>query len=298
MTNTTDYGLKSGTGFLMLRAMLGGFCLLLMSGCVSMVASFTSGFAEDLGDAILDNPDVEMVQEGAPAYLLLMDALVAKSPDNPNLLLQSSRLTLAYSAAFVSDPERARLMADKAFEDMQRSICLSIRDGCELRTRPFDEYEAWVAERTEKEIPELYQLASAWTGWIQANSDDFAAIAELGRVKALMLRIAELDETYDYGGPHLYLGVFETLLPPSLGGRPEIGRAHFEKAIEISEGRYLMTKVMYADQYARLLFDRELHDRLLTEVVDADPRGEGLTLINTVAQRRAEELLDTADDYF
>jgi hypothetical protein len=265
---------------------------------MSMVASFTSGFAEDLGNAILDNPDVEMVQEGAPAYLLLMDALVAKSPDNPDLLLQSSRLTLAYSAAFVSDPERAKLMDDKSFADMQRSICLSIRNGCELRTRPYDEYEAWVAVRTEKEVPELYQLASTWTGWIQANSDDFAAIAELGRVKALMQRIAELDETYDYGGPHLYLGVFETLLPPSLGGRPEIGRAHFEKAIEISEGRYLMTKVMYADQYARLLFDRELHDRLLMEVVAADPQGPGLTLINTVAQRRAQELLDTADDYF
>jgi hypothetical protein len=265
---------------------------------MSMVSSFTSGFAEDLGNSILDNPDVEMVQEGAPAYLLLMDALVTQSPENANLLMQSSRLTLAYSAAFVSDPERAKLMADKAFADMQEAICLSIRNGCELRTRPYDDYEAWVAERTLKEVPELYQLASAWTGWIQANSDDFAAIAELGRVKALMLRILELDERYDFGGPHLYLGVFETLLPPSLGGRPEIGREHFEKAIDISEGRYLMTKVMYADQYARLLFDRELHDRLLTEVMTADPEAPGLTLINTVAQRRAQELLDTADAYF
>ena len=272
--------------------------LLALSGCMSMVSSFTSGFAEDLGNSILDNPDVEMVQEGAPAYLLLMDALVAQSPDNANLLLQSSRLTSAYAAAFVSDPERAKLMADKAFLDMQRSVCLSIRDGCELRTRPYDDYDAWVSSRTLAEVPELYQLASVWTGWIQANSDDFAAIAELGRVKALMLRVAELDETYDHGGPHLYLGVFETLLPPSLGGRPEVGRAHFERAIEISEGRYLMTKVMFADQYARLLFDRELHDQLLTEVMSSDPVEPGLTLINTVAQRRAQELLDTADAYF
>jgi hypothetical protein len=277
---------------------LAAVTIVALSGCMSMVSSFTSGFAEDLGNAILDNPDVEMVQEGAPAYLLLMDALVAQSPDNPDLLLQSSRLTSAYAAAFVSDPERAKLMAEKSFEDMQRSICLSIRDGCELRTRPYDDYDAWVNARSVADVPELYQLASVWTGWIQANSDDFAAIAELGRVKALMLRIAELDETYDHGGPHLYLGVFETLLPPSLGGRPEIGRSHFEKAIEISEGRYLMTKVMFADQYARLLFDRELHDKLLSEVMASDPSEPGLTLINTVAQRRAQELLDTADAYF
>ncbi len=277
---------------LMMTALIG------LSGCMSLVSSFTSGFAEDLGNAILDNPDVAMVQEGAPAYLLLMDALVTQSPDNADLLLQSSRLTSAYAAAFVNDPERAKLMAEKALVDMQRSVCLSIRDGCELRTRPFEAYESWVDARKLAEVPELYQLGTVWAGWIQANSDDFAAIAELGRVKALMLRVAELDEEYDYGGPHLYLGVFETLLPPSLGGRPEIGRAHFEKAIDISEGRYLMTKVMYADQYARLLFDRDLHDRLLNEVMASDPREPGLTLINTVAQRRAQELLDTADAYF
>ena len=273
-------------------------CLLALSGCMSVVSSFTTDFAEDLGNSILDNPDVEMVQEGAPAFLLLLDSLVAQSPDNPDLLMQSSRLTSAYAAAFVNDPERAKLMADKAFVDMQRSVCLTIRDGCDLRTRPFEEYDAWVLARTIDDVPQIYQLATVWSGWIQANSEDFAAIAELGRAKALMLRVAELDETFDYGGPHLYLGVFETLLPPSLGGRPEVGREHFERAIEISEGRYLMTKVFFADQYARLLFDRELHDQLLGEVVSSDPAGPGLTLINTVAQRRAQELLDTADAYF
>lgn len=272
--------------------------LLLLSGCMSMVSSFTSGFAEDLGTSILDNPDLEMVKEGAPAFLLLIDALLAKSPDSADLLLQSSRLNLAYSAAFVSDPERARLMAAKAFGDMEKSVCLSIKDGCELRTREYEDYEAWLAARRLDEVAELYQLASAWAGWIQANSDDFAAIAELGRVKVLVARIAELDETYDYGGPQLYLGVLETLLPAALGGRPEVGRSHFERAIVISEGRYLMTKVMFADQYARLVFDRELHDRLLTEVVETDPAMPGLTLINTVAQQRAHELLDSADAYF
>ena len=31
-----------------------------------------------------------------------------------------------------------------------------------------------------------------------------------------------------------------------------------------------MSKVFCAEMYARLLFDRELHDRLLTEVLEAD----------------------------
>jgi hypothetical protein len=272
--------------------------LLLLSGCASMVSSFTADFAEDLGASILDNPDVEMVQAGAPAYLLLIDAMLSNDPDSADLLIQASRLNLAYATAFVSDPERVKLLAGKAFSDMEKAVCLRLKDACNLRSRPFDSYEAWLAQRRVEDVPVLYQLGSAWSGWIQAHSDDFGAIADLGRVKPLMAKVAELDDTYDYGGPHLYLGVFETLLPPSLGGRPEIAREHFEKAIDISEGRYLMTKVVYADQYARLLFDRDLHDQLLTEVLAADPQAPGLTLINTVAQRRAHELLETADAYF
>jgi hypothetical protein len=89
----------------------------------------------------------------------------------------------------------------------------------------------------------------------------------------------------------------ETLLPASLGGKPELGRLHFERAIEINES-YLMTKVIYAEQYARLVFDQELHDRLLNEVLSADPIVEGMTLVNRIAQERAKELLSASKDYF
>ena len=38
--------------------------------------------------------------------------------------------------------------------------------------------------------------------------------------------------------------------------------------------------------------------RLLHEVLAADVQAPGLTLMNTVAQERAQLLLDSADDYF
>ena len=93
------------------------------------------------------------------------------------------------------------------------------------------------------------------------------------------------------------MGGMETLLPASMGGKPEEGRVHFEKAIEINEA-YLMTKVIYAQQYARLIFDQELHDRLLNEVLSADPVADGMTLTNRVAQERAKDLLASSKDYF
>ena len=113
-----------------------------------------------------------------------------------------------------------------------------------------------------------------------------------------MAKVAELTPGYEYGGPELYLGVFETLLPPAMGGKPEVGRAHFERAIELSEGKFLPAKVFYAQHYARLVFNRELHDELLNDVMTADAQVDGLTLINLIAKEQASALLESADDYF
>ena len=59
-----------------------------------------------------------------------------------------------------------------------------------------------------------------------------------------------------------------------------------------------MSKVCCAEMYARLLFDRELHDRLLTEVLEADVKAPGFTLMNVVAKKQAKQLLLSGDDYF
>ena len=271
---------------------------LVVSGCASLIGSVAGGMAEDLGDAILDNPDVAMVRDGAPAYLILIDGLLARNPENPSLLAQAAQLNSAYAAAFVDDPERGRTLNGKALALAERAVCAGVRQGCGVRTREFAAYQDWLAERRQSDVPLLYRLGASWAGWIQAYSDDFSAIAELARVKALMQRVIELDEDFDQGGAHLYMAVFETLFPPAMGGRPALGREHFEQALTLSEGHNLMVRVLYAEQYARLVFDRDLHDRLLDEVLSADPHQPGLTLINVVAQQRAAELLESADDYF
>lgn len=271
---------------------------LLSSGCASMISGVTEGLATDLSDAILNSDDLEVVRDGAPAYLIMLDALLRNDPDNPTLLIAAGRLNSAYSAAFVDDPMRKRSFAVKAFELTKRAACIELEWACDAEDMPFDQFEAAVQGLDERDVPTGYALATAWAGWIQANSDDWGAVAELGRVKTIVARVAELDEGYDYAGPLLYLAVFETLLPPALGGRPEVGRAHFERAIELSDGQYLMTKVMFAEQYGRLVFDRELHDRELKEVLESNPRIDGLTLINLMAQEQARALLESGDEYF
>ena len=149
-----------------------------------------------------------------------------------------------------------------------------------------------------KQMPALFALGNAWAGWIMANKNDFNAIADISHIERIMQKVIELDETYRDGAAHLYMGILATLLPPALGGKPEQARQHFEKAIALSKGRNLMAKVIYAKLYARMIFDRPLHDRLLNEVIAANPDEPGYTLANTWAQKQARELLTSADDFF
>jgi hypothetical protein len=272
--------------------------ILFCSGCTTIISGVSKGFTDNLSNAILDSEDVELVRDGAPAYLLLIDGLLEGSPDDASVLTTAARLNSAYAGAFVEEKERAQRMHAKALELSRRAVCEEIRGGCGLERMELVKFNGWLAARKPGDAELLYGLGSTWAGWMQVNSDDFNAIAQLARVKALMKRVVELDETIDHGGAHLYMGVFETLFPPAMGGKPELGREHFEKAIELSAGRHLLTKVMYAENYARLVFDRELHDRLLVEVLAADPKVRGLTLTNIVAQGRARLLMESADDYF
>jgi uncharacterized protein YceK len=269
-----------------------------VSGCSSVVTKVSSQFSNNLSNAIINNDDPETVEAGTASFLLLVDSMIEGDPKNESLLLAGSRLYGAYTSAFIKEPERTKRLAHKARDYIDRALCAHDSDLCNLLDRPFDEFTVAISALKADDVPLLYASGSAWAGWIQANSSDWTAIADLAKVKAVMERVVALDETYSHGEGHLYLGVFATLLPPALGGKPEEGRVHFERAIQLSAGRDLMAKVEYARRYARITYDRPLHDRLLQEVLDADAVAPGLTLSNVLAKRQARELLASADNYF
>jgi hypothetical protein len=256
--------------------------------------------AEGLNRAITNQNDIITVRDGLPTYLLVVDGLIESNPENVDLLMAGARLYSMYAGSFVAEPARAQRLAAHGHQYGRRLLCMELEDLCEAAGpgEPFDRFMAELKDTDTEHVPVLYTAASAWAGLIQANSGDWNAIADLPKIQAMMERIIKLDEGYDHGNAHLYLGVLATQLPPDLGGRPQDGREHFERAIQLSDGQNLIAKVLYARHYARLVFDRELHDRLLGEVMSAPAEVDGLTLSNTLAKQEAERLLATADDYF
>ena len=267
-------------------------------GCASVVSSATTRMAHNLSAAVLNQTDPETVRQGAPAYLLLVDSLIEDDPENSAVLQAGARLYVAYAAAFVADPERARRLTARAMGYADRALCKDYATACTPAARRADGFAAALEGATRADVPVLYTWGVARAAWIQARASDWDAIADLPRVEAVMRRVVALDEGYERGSAHVFLGVLVTLRPPALGGQPEEGRRHFERAIELSGGTDLMGRVRYARHYARLVFDRPLHDRVLNEVLAAETVQPGLTLSNTLAKEEARRLLADADKYF
>lgn len=281
--------------------LISAFCIIILffsSGCSLIISSATSDMMNNLSKSILNSDDLSMVKTGAPAYLLMIDSLIHKDPKNKNLLRTAAMLYTAYADLFVKDTARSKKMADKAFNYAKRAVCLENNDACAIKSKTFKEFENIISNMKTKNVPALFTLGNAWAGWIMVNKNDFNAIADMPRIELIMQRVIELDKTYKDGAAYLYLGTLASLLPPSLGGRPEQAELFFNKAIKISQGKNLMVKVIYAKMHARMMFDRKLHDKLLNEVLSADPYVPGYTLVNTWAQIQAKELLESADDYF
>ena len=260
--------------------------------------SATSGMAANLNAAIMNQDDPETVRDGAPAYLLMLDSFIEGSPNDAAMLGAAAELYAAYGVIFVEDKQRADRLTSRALSYGQQSLCASNREVCGIDELSFKEFESALEKLDKKDTASLFTFGLTSIAYIKVHIDDWGAMAKLPRVESVFNRVQVLDEQYNAVQVEHFLAVLNTILPPALGGDFDAGKAHYERALALSGGKDLSINVDYARFYARTLYDRELHDKLLNEVMSAEPNQDGYTLFNTLAQREAQELLDGADEYF
>ena len=271
---------------------------LLTSGCSLFVAKAADSFGSNLTSAILNQDDPETVKAGMPSYMLLMDSFVEGSPDSPVMLGAASNLYASYGGLFADDETRAKRLTRRARSYAEDAMCHSFAESCRWGDLPFQEFEASLDNVPESATKTLYTYGFALLAYIRAHASDFGALAELPQAEAILVRYVALAGDSANPAAFNYLGILQTLRPPALGGKPEEARSNFERAIQLTKGQDLSVKVEFAKGYARTLYDRELHDQLVAEVLEASPYADGYTLLNVIAQEQALELARTAPDYF
>lgn len=151
----------------------------------------------------------------------------------------------------------------------------------------------------KKQVEPLFWAAYAVGRGISLQKDDPMQVIDLVRVELMMRRVLELDETFYYGGAHLFYTVYYGDRSVSIGGDPEKAKEHIERVDEINDGKFLMSKYYLARYYAYPKQDAELYRQALQEVLDAPsdiyPGEEAATAL---AKSRAKRWLDQIDMLF
>jgi len=264
-----------------------------------MTVVSAASLLEEIAKSSYKQSELRVIREGMPAYLMLMDGMVEAWPENERLLISAAQGYASYASAFIEDQDRsyAKTLYRKARDYALRSLA---ERGFERPIdRSFDGFEKGLAKLGKKDVPYLFWAAANWGNWISLNLNSMEAMAQLPRVELMMKRVLELDERFYYGGPHLFMGIWYASRPKIGGGNLELAQNHFKRALELGEGKFLMTYVSYAYHYARRVFNKDLFTSMLNHVLQtpADTLPE-LTLLNTVAQKKAKKMLNDIEEYF
>jgi hypothetical protein len=271
------------------------FCLCCgLSSCASLL---TSTVIKPAIGNLQQQQDIALVCEGAPAYLLMLDSMLVSSPDNEDLLLTATQSYSAYTTTLEEcggTAQRIDTMAEKAKTYGRKLLRHLLPIDSKDKTTEFDRK---LAKLTAGDVPQAFWGASGWLTWVLRQKGSPEAIADIVLIEKIMAKLLTLDESYQGGSIHLFFGALHAAKPEMFGGRPDLSADHFDKALSLSNRRFLLTQTTCAATLARSTMNQELHDRLLQEVLafplDSAPE---FGLSNRIAVNRARRLL--AENYF
>lgn len=268
-----------------------GFCL---SSCSSLITTAIRPAIDNLQQ----QTNINLVCTGTPAYLLMIDSMLVSSPDNRNLLLTGTQAFSAYATALEecvgADDPSIPPIADKAklygLRLLRHYLPLDAGQNDNL-------LDQQLAKLDRSDVPDVFWGTFGWLTWVKGQQGSPEAAADMVYIEKIMARLLELDESYQAGAIHLFFGTYYAAKPAMLGGRPDLSKYHFEKALVLAKHRFLLTQTTYAETLARTTLDQKLHDQLLHEVLafplDSAPE---FGLSNQIAVSRAKRLLK--ENYF
>lgn len=265
-----------------------------------MIAQMSAPLIEGQYTSIHEETDLELAKAAIPANLKMLEGLLNGDKENLSILKKLSEGFCGYAFSFVEDqdPERASELYLRGRNYAARALtAMGAKDS--LTELPPEEFQAEIKNIDDAQLPYLFWLGHCWSGWLMLNLHDPMALADISKQEWLMNRVMEMDETYYFAGPHFFFGTFYGSRSKLMGGDTEKAKFHFEKNLELTENKFLLTHLFYAKTYAIQNQDKELFVRLLNIVLetplDVLPEKK---MINKVAKVKAQKLLDEVDNFF
>jgi hypothetical protein len=292
-----------------------------LSACniTKLTVNTTSKVLAKAQPSLKQEPDYEMAARAIPASLKTVEGFHMVDPENKRLVKILAEGYCQYATGFIEDEWEVASL-EKRFDDAeyhsQRATKAFVRCmGYGLELLGGDWKKALVGDAAafakkvsgagKDERDGLLWTGVGLAGAINQNKDDIALVSQLSKARAIFEKIAQLDEGDEDRDPalralpHIALASMAVAMSKAMGGRPEMGAKHFQRAMELTKNKFLLAKVFYARRYAVAVQDKALFRNALVEVLQTDPAvWPEQRLANEIAHRRARRYLKNEKEWF
>ncbi|HLL24634.1 MAG TPA: TRAP transporter TatT component family protein [Kofleriaceae bacterium] len=279
--------------------------------------------------------DYELARQAIPGALKTVESFWINSPDNPQLLSILTEGYCQYGTAFVEDDwEAARLKKDleateyhndrstKMFTRCLNYALTMLGDRWKKEIFANSDVVAKLVKDTGKGKRFQLMFAGLALGSLinhnqtrvdgTINSD---MLGYLDTVTQILRRVIEIDgptpktcpavpapcpgTTTHLVMPYVAFGMLDTARSKALGGDPEKGKAMFQKAIDLTGGRFLLARALMGIRYGIAANDRKFFHEQLRIVLETSPSvWPEQRLANEVAHRKARRYLKLEKELF
>ena len=291
-------------------AVLAALFVFLLSGCSlkRTIVNSTGLIMDDVEGAFYEENDILFAQEAIPGNLKLLDGLIRGSNrENEALLIKGSKLYGMYAMAFLEDAsadkktDRENLARAKNFykraKEYGMAALLKNPDFKKGYEADLDEFKSSLQAFKKDDVEALFWAAFSWGSYINLSKNSPMDIADLPRVKAMIERVIEIDDTYFYGLPHLFMIVYYSM-PKMFGGDTDLAKKEYDRVKEISGAKLALVEVYMAKHYAVQLQDRQLFDGFLESVNNTADDVIPEIMFTKVAKKKAAVLAERAEQLF
>lgn len=258
----------------------------------------------------LRDEDPELVGQALPFNIKTIETLLESSPEHQQLLIAATKAISLYSYGYI-EPEIGRLEHDDfdAAEAMRQRAKRLYQRAFRYGVRALEVSQPGIGSRLSQapesllddelgiaDVPLLVWTGAALGGAISIAKDDPELTADIAVVGALLGKALSIDESWDRGTTHEFLLAYEA---SRVGGSLTQARVHYDRALELGEGKQPAIWLSWAENVSLERQDRQQFVGLLEQVLAFDVnRHPDYRLFNTFAQRRAQAFLDRIDELF
>jgi len=275
--------------------------LLTLSACSinKMMVNMSLPMIEGGIEAMNQEPDLQLAEESMPANISMLNGMIHLDPENIQLHVYAAQAYYGLSYGFNEDTSRKRA-GSFYLRGLKHGLKALELDGlANVKQLRDDELEKRLQQLNKNNVPALFWAASNWAKWIDLNRNDPASLIQLSKPTAMMQRVLELDDTFYYGGAHMYFGVYYGGRAPTFGGNFKKSKQHFDHARTINNDKLLIVDLLQAQYLSRQMYDQNDFHTRLTKVIDApEDIYPELTLLNQIAKRKAQLLLQQEGKWF